>query len=63
MCEYCEENYRKRGEIITEEGHEIYIDEDNDISINLDFEAGMDYLYFEIKYCPWCGRSLEDEEK
>ncbi|EAD0075984.1 hypothetical protein NB69_05190 [Listeria monocytogenes] len=60
MCEYCEETYRKRGEIITEEGHEIYIDEDNDISINIDFESSMDYLYFEINYCPWCGRKLEE---
>ncbi|MBC1671214.1 hypothetical protein HB950_02650 [Listeria welshimeri] len=63
MCEYCEENFRKRGEITTDEGHEIRIDWDNDLAILLDIDYKANNIYLDIKYCPWCGRKLEGKEK
>ncbi|EAC5530968.1 hypothetical protein LT01_00515 [Listeria monocytogenes] len=59
MCEYCNDDCKARTHIEMPEGHKIEIDNENDISIQADFDAYRDYLYFKIDYCPWCGRSLE----
>lgn len=61
MCKFCE------GESYT---HEIIISDENDkMCLNLfdklEVAAGWDnpiYAEFSIKYCPMCGRILEENE-
>ncbi|MBC2040779.1 hypothetical protein [Listeria marthii] len=62
MCEYCDDDYRSRRAIELSEGHEIEIDKDNDLSITIALDITDDQLWLEIKYCPWCGRELEDKK-
>ncbi|EAC6234764.1 hypothetical protein EIM30_07085 [Listeria monocytogenes] len=62
MCEYCNDQRTVRTHIETSGGHEIEIDNDNDFSITLDLDISEDFIWIEIKYCPWCGRSLGDEK-
>ncbi|AAY53232.1 gp47 [Listeria phage P35] len=60
MCEYCNDDYTVRSHLETPEGHEIEIDKENDLSITLDLDISEDFIWIEIKYCPWCGRKLSD---
>ncbi|AZU53090.1 Hypothetical protein FORC57_1249 [Listeria monocytogenes] len=65
MCEYCNDEWTVRTHIETRDGHEIELDNDNDLIINLDFDMSEevyiyeDFILLEINFCPWCGRSLE----
>lgn len=54
MCDFCEKQ-----QLIEKYGFIVYIDSDNDLCV--DRVVGDEFAYYDINYCPMCGRKLKDK--
>ena len=59
-CELCAGN---EGKSIGDESQEAFIKNKNQLCVVLENSYGDGYTegYFDIKYCPMCGRKLDEE--
>ncbi|EAD0731255.1 hypothetical protein RWB19_002902 [Listeria monocytogenes] len=61
MCKFCNDDLKERESVVDEMDpkDKIWLTSDNELVTNI-VRNKEDYsAYFNIKYCPVCGRSLE----
>ncbi|MCD2225523.1 hypothetical protein LAX75_12950 [Listeria cossartiae] len=61
MCKFCNDDLKERESVVDEMDPEdkIWLTSDNELVTNI-VRSKDDYsAYFNINYCPLCGRSLE----
>ncbi|EAC9201315.1 hypothetical protein [Listeria seeligeri] len=60
MCEFCNEEAKERESVVDEMGSQdkIWLTRDNELVTNIVRRQGDYSAYFNINYCPVCGRSL-----
>ncbi|EAD3623682.1 hypothetical protein ARI28_12690 [Listeria monocytogenes] len=61
MCKFCNDDLKKRESVVDEMDlqDKIWLTSDNELVTNIVRRQDDYSAYFNIKYCPVCGRRLE----
>lgn len=60
MCELCNTDINSRGTLIGDENEEMKFTVRNTLEVAVDWEHGLRYGEFDVKFCPMCGKEIEN---